>query len=194
MAFDHMPGFVPSTAFSQDENRTNPTNSPWRDSKNRWYTYHLFYEFAGEDKSLSRYTIYELDRVVGDVTYKSLKDMYVLADHIPGYEYDFANTYFGGWEHWKRLQNSTKQIKELIQSWRDELEIRLKAQAAKDIINCALSESGATRLNANKWLSDKGWLPQKGRPKKEDIQRETKIAAGVEKDIEDDLARIRLVK
>lgn len=186
---------APSTAYVMEEGRNlNPTKNPWKDEKNRWYTLSLFYELAGSEKKYAKYTIYEVDREVDGKVYKSLTDAYVNTQHIPGYEYEFANEYFGGWNHWLALQKAAKSVRDLIQEWRDELEIRLKAQAAKDIINCSISETGATRLNANKWLSDKGWLPQKGRPKKEDIQREAKIAAGVEKEIENDLARIRLIK
>ena len=171
----------------------NPTDNPWRTPKNVWYTIGLFYELCGADKSKCLYTIYEVDRVVNKKKYISLKSRYLEMEHIPGYEYDFANKYLGGWSHWVRLQSATKALSDIIQEWKDELEIKLKARSARAIINTSLDES-PTAFHANKWISDKGWLPQKGRPKKADITREAKIAAGVEAEISDDLERIRLVK
>lgn len=183
----------PGTVYKSGENRNNPTNNPWRDEKNVWLTQSLFYEFAKQDKSKCLYTIYERDRIVKDKVYKSIKNIYLNYNHIPGHEYEFANEYFGGWEHWKKLQASAQNVRDVIKAWQDELEVKLKAQAVKGIISAAL-EGGNTGFQANKWLSDKGWIPQKGRPKKADIQREARIAAGVSKEIEEDLHRLKLVK
>lgn len=171
----------------------NPVENKWKTDKGVWITLGLFYELAGLNKDRAIYTIYDEDRTVDDIKYISLKKLYLEMEHIPGYEYDFANKYLGGWNHWLRLQNSSKQLTEHIQEWKDELEIKLKARAARSIISTSFEES-PTAFHANKWISDKGWLPQKGRPKKADIQREAKIAAGVEKAIESDLERIRLIK
>lgn len=171
----------------------NPTDNPWKTPKGVWLTIGLFYELAGQNKSKALYTIYEKDREVDAKTYLSLKNKYLEMEHIPGFEYDFANKYLGGWSHWLRLQNATKSLSDMIQEWKDELEIKLKSRSARAIINTSFDES-PTAFQANKWISDKGWIPQKGRPKKADIQREAKIAAGVEKEISDDLERIRLIK
>lgn len=171
----------------------NPVENEWKTPKGCWFTIGLFYELCGADKSKCLYTIYEKDRKVGTTTYISLKQRYLEMEHIPGFEYEFANKYLGGWNHWLRLQNATKSLSDMIQEWKDELEIKLKARSARAIINTSFEES-PTAFHANKWISDKGWIPQKGRPKKADIQREAKIAAGVEKEISDDLERIRLIK
>ena len=185
---------APSTAYSSGEERNlNPTGNKFRDEKNRWYTIALFYELAGQDKSRAIYTIYEVDREVNGKIYKSIRSAYVNYEHIPGHEYDFANTFFGGWEHWQVLLASAQKVRDLIKSWQEELEVKIKSQAVKGIISSSFGTDN-TAFQAQKWLSDKGWIPQKGRPKKADIQREAKIAAGVEKEIEGDLARIRLVK
>lgn len=171
----------------------NPTENKWKTDKGVWITLGLFYELAGQNKDRAIYTVYDTDREVDGIKYISLKKHYLEMEHIPGYEYDFANEYLGGWNHWLRLQASAKQLSDLIQEWKDELEIKLKARSARAIINTSFEES-PTAFHANKWISDKGWLPQKGRPKKADIQREAKIAAGVEAEISSDLERIRLVK
>lgn len=171
----------------------NPTNNPFKDEKNRWYTVGLFYELT-PDKSKCLYTIYETDVAHDGKVYKSLKNIYVNMDHIPGYEYDFANTYFGGWHHWEKIKTSSGKLSEVVKEWVDELEVRLRSQAAKGIIKTSLEDS-PTAFHAKKWINDRGWIAQKGRPKKEDIQREAKIAAGIEKDIQDDLDRVlRVIK
>jgi hypothetical protein len=185
---------APRSAYREGGKGNNPTNNVWKDEKGRWLTLSLFYELAAyNDKSRAIYTKYEVDVERDGKIYKSLKDIYVNYDHIPGNEYDFANQYFGGWDHWKALQSSAQAVKDLIQSWRDELEVRIKSESVKGII-ASSKGSDNTAFQAQKWLSDKGWIPQKGRPKKADIQREAKIAAQVEKEIEADIARIRLVK
>lgn len=171
----------------------NPIENKWKTDKGVWITLGLFYELSGQNKERAIYTIYDEDRTVEDVTYLSLKKKYLEMEHVPGYEYDFANMYLGGWNHWLRLQKASKQLINLIQEWKDELEIKLRARSARAIINTSFDES-PTAFHANKWINDKGWMPSKGRPKKADIQREAKIAAGVEAEISSDLERIRLVK
>jgi hypothetical protein len=176
---------------------SNRTNNPYKDGNGRWITSGLFWELSDKDKTFAKYCLYEDDIDVDGKVYISLRKAYLEMEHIPGFEYEFANVHLGGWQHWLCLQRASNKLKAAIESWRDELEIKIKARSAKEIIGTALDRgAGASAFQANKWLSDKGWAAGagKGRPKKEDIQREAKIAAGVEAELQDDLARIRAVK
>lgn len=109
--------------------------------------------------------------------------------HIPGFEYEFANKYLGGWEHWKRLVASS--LRDMFKEWREELEIKHKARALKGII-LQSREDTPTAFQASKYLVEDGWVEKKGRPKKEDVERAAKIAAGVKDELADDLERIGL--
>ncbi len=50
----------------------------------------------------------------------------------------------------------------------------------------------AKGVNAAKYLAEKGYLPKRGRPSKEEVERERKIQAGVNKELESDMERIGL--
>ncbi len=168
----------------------NSTNSVWKDHLGRWQVRSLFLEthHKGND-FVPIYTIND-DTVVRDgVSFPSLKKLYMEFPHVPGYEYEFSETYLGGWEHWERLVNSS--LREMFKQWRAQLTIKQKAKALKGIILQSLEES-PTAFQASKYLVEDGWLEKKGRPKKEDVERAAKVAADVKEELSDDLERIGL--
>lgn len=168
----------------------NSTNSPWKDHIGRWHVGALFLEKSTiRDVLPPRYTVNDADIVKDGVTYKSLKKIYMSCPHIPGYEYEFAQEHLGGWEHWQRLVDSS--LREMFKQWREELTIKQKAKALKGIILQSLEET-PTAFQAGKYLVEEGWIEKKGRPKKEDVERAAKIAAGVKDELDDDLQRIGL--
>lgn len=185
----------PKTTYKKGQSvQNNPTNNPWKDDKNTWYTLSLFYELCREDdRKNALYTIYEKDRTVNGKTYKSLRDEYFSYNHIPGHEYEFANDWFGGWDHWQVLLKSGQRLRDVFKGWQEELEVKLMSQAVKGIIATS-KDNTPTAFQAMKYLADKGWIPKKGRPSKAAIEREAKIQAGVDKEVQEDLARIKLVK
>ena len=82
-------------------------------------------------------------------------------------------------------------LKEYIQAWRDELDVRIKAQALKAMM-FASRDNDAKGINAAKYLADKGYVSKRGRPSKAELERERKIQAGVRNDLESDMERIGL--
>jgi len=103
-------------------------------------------------------------------------------------EYTFAIAAFGEWYHWKVI-SELAWMQEHIEKWRAELEIKMRSEAVKVILEEA--KSGKGKYNAAKFISDAGWRPKtKGRPSKEEVQRQGKIAAGINAAIEADLERI----
>ena len=180
MALPHMKG----TKFSIYKNE----NSKWR-------TKSLFWELTPEEdrkKLPAIYTLYDEDSERDGKPYKSLKKLYMSYDHIPGAEWEFANNHLGGWEHWEILANSSmKPIKDAIALWRKEMEIKHKALAIKSMIKSA-REDGAKGLSAAKYLADKGYVSQRGRPSKEEVDRERKFQAAISSEYEEDLERIAL--
>jgi len=166
----------------------NPTNNPLKDKDGRWRTASLFIE-RRVDAYDPLWTLKDDDVEVDGVKYPSLKKVYFSFDHTPGLEYEFAMETFKSWDHWTKLCGS--QLRDVFSEWRDELDIKLKAEAIRTIIRTT-NEGGAAAANAAKYLAEKGYANKRGRPAKEEVTRERKIAAGVEKELEDDLERIQL--
>jgi hypothetical protein len=151
----------------------------------RWRTQSLFKEFYLNALE-PVFTLKEFDD--GDLP--SIRQLFLAYNDITGYH--FAKEVLGSYEHWKRLV-ALPWFKEHLDDWLIELEVRAEADALKRIREVSQGESGSA-LPAAKYLANKGWITKKGRPKKEDIEREAKIAAGVEAEVEGDLERIRVVK
>lgn len=169
--------------------------SDLKDAMGRYRTQSLFWELRMKD-DIDNYpplfSLKDYDLEKDGITYPSLKQKYMSYDHIPGFEYEFAMDVFGSWDHWNKLANDTiPAIKNVIREWRDELEIRLKAQAIKSLIQTSRMDD-TKGFNAAKFLADKGYAPQRGRPSKEEVEREKKIQAGVNKDLEADMERLGL--
>lgn len=151
----------------------------------RYRTYSLFIEKPTEGMD-PLWTLKDIEYK----GYPSLKQIYFSYEHIPGLEYDFAIEIIGSWEHWDKLSN-TSGLRSIFKEWRDELEIRNRSRALRSIIGTA-KESTAAGTTAAKYLVERGYASKRGRPSKEEVERERKIQVGVEKDLEDDLARVGL--
>lgn len=168
----------------------NPANNQFKDIKGCWRVHSLFYEWNITDY-VSLFTIHNEDRIENGIPYRSLYKIYMSYSHVPGSEYEFATKELGGWEHWLRLCSAGKNIVELIQQWRDELEVRIRAGAIKSMMTNAL-EPTAVGANAAKWLAEKGYAPKRGRPSKEERQAHLKREESINKQIEADLERVGL--
>lgn len=160
------------------------------DTSGRFRTISLFYEFGVNDKYPPLFTTKARDLTVGETTYRSLKAIYFSYDHLPENEYDFALDVFGSWDHW--IWISTKsQLRPTIKAWREELEIKIKADAMRTMIQQSRDpEKGLQAARALLGGEHKG--TRRGRPSKDEVERETKIAAGVRDSLEQDMERIGL--
>lgn len=168
-------------------------NKPYKDKMGRYRARSLFWEMRDESME-PVWCMKDYDLVKDDITYPSLKKIYMAYDHVPGAEYDFAMEHLGSWDHWLKLCNSndtSSRIKDMIQSWRDEIDIRIKAQNIKSIMRHSLDDD-PKGLQAAKYLVEKGYAKRAGRPSKEEIQRELKTDAKAAKDRQADLERIGL--
>jgi hypothetical protein len=94
------------------------------------------------------------------------------------------------WKHWQRLCEN-KLIRRSINEWRDELEIKLRSRAVKEMIK----SSANGKIVASKWLADKGWAQRgAGRPTKAEVEGEKAFLANVAEEFSDDVQRLRVVK
>lgn len=141
----------------------------FKNSIGHWITRGLFYEQAPE-KTFVCYTLKEHDHE----GYESLRRLYLECDDPT--EYTFAVTHLGGWEHWKKLLECDW-FQPHIESWREELEIRTRAQALVRLKQAAANKEDKSSFQANKYLLDKGWVEKEaknkvGRPTNDKIIKE----------------------
>jgi len=137
------------------------------------------------------FTLKDRNIVKEGITYWSIKNLYFSYDHVPGFEYQFAKDVFGSWEHWQLLVESGDLVREYIEAWRDEMTIRLQARALESLFKTALFE-GSKGTPAARYLADRGWEVKRGRPSKDEVEREKKIAAGVHDEVQKDIERLGL--
>lgn len=143
----------------------------------------LFLEIGYTEHSY--YTTKDSDYEYNGKLYPSLKRLYIEMEDVG--EYEFANTYLLGWDHWQRLCNN-KQVAKFINSWRYELELKLRSRAIQQIKAFAATDKG---FQAAKWLADKGWDKKAvGRPSKQEEAREKRLQEELDVDFTGDWQRI----
>lgn len=164
-----------------DQEEFVPDRARFKDSMGRYVTQSLFLE-NGYDTDLAVYTLTDEDKDYKGKVYPSLRRLYLSC--MDPTEYTFATTYLWGWEHWVRLQGN-KLLQPAIASWREELEVALRAQAIRRIQAASLGN-----FNAAKWIADGSWSTKRGRPSKAELEREKKIREKAAEESADDSARI----
>lgn len=122
--------------------------------------------------------------------YPSLYRLYMEASDIT--EWDFANAHFDSYDHWLKLCDCDW-FKPYLTKWRRDLEVKLKSQALKGVIDKAASND-KDKLQALKYLLDKGYTskeqPKRGRPSKLEIAREVQRQVFLDTEVQQDLQRI----
>lgn len=161
--------------------------SKFLDSMGRPLTQSLFLEIGYTEHSV--YTLKEFDYTYRGQHYPSLKKLFLECEDPT--EYEFATKHLLGWQHWKRLCEN-KQILRHVNEWREELELRIRSNAVREMQALCGSENG--NYSAAKYLADRGWEKRgAGRPKKDELEREARIAEHVSNEFSDDIARMSLV-
>lgn len=162
-----------------------------------FWEYRLSITEAGKNNNLYPiFTTNPAPRTVTDdsghtVTYPSLKAIYMSYDHTPSNEYEFAMDVFGSWQHWQLICKSAM-LSSMIASWREELALKIKCEAVRNIMNLAKNDS-SLGLTASRYLADEGYVAKKvGRISKEEKERQIKLAAGVQDSLSEDMARLGL--
>lgn len=169
----------------------NPDNSKFKDNLGRYLTLSLFYETSLGSISHRDDVMYTLKEHSYE-GFPSLRELYLDMEDIT--EYNFANEYLGGWNHWKKLCK-TAWFMEHLTEWREELELKLRARAFNEVKKTAKSSAKEAYM-ANKYLLEKGWEKDTnkketvGRPTQEKIKKEAQRLHDEEKVVEDDAARI----
>ncbi len=153
-----------------------------KDTMGRPLTQSLFLEIGYEtDKAV--FTLKDQDHVYEGVTYPSLKRLFLEMEDIV--EYDFASEYLLNWQHWQRL-NKNKVLAKHFAEWREELELRIRSQSVRGILDMSTDS-----FQALKWISDKGWDKKSaGRPSKKEKLQEERMQQRLEEEFNDDVVRL----
>jgi hypothetical protein len=159
-----------------------PDKALMLDTSGRPITQSMFLEVGYSDAAI--YTLKDQDHDYKGKVYPSLKRLY-LEEEDPT-EYSFVTKYLLNWRQWQRLYDN-KLLRPHIEDWREELELKLRSRATKEMIKKA--EKG--NIQASKWLADRGWANRgAGRPSKEEVQNEKRFQARVDKDYTADIIRL----
>ena len=154
------------------------------DSEGRPLTQSLFLEI-GYNLEYAIYTFKHRDHEFKGKKYFSIRNLYLECNDVT--EYEFANKYFMGWQHWKRISEN-RIVKKHVREWREELEIRLRCQGIRSVMKSA--EQGG--FQAAKWLTDRGWdVRAAGRPSKEELEREKQIQTRISDEFSADIIRLK---
>jgi hypothetical protein len=151
-------------------------NTVFKDTKGRFLTQGLFLEYK-QSSYVPLFTLKEVDVVKNGVTYRSLKKLYLEMEDIG--EYKFATTYLYSWQHWERICNN-RCLQPHIETWRKELEIKLRGKALTSMLETAINE-GAKGTTAAKYILDRGYVSKEER--KQDNNKEE-----VKESVEESLA------
>jgi hypothetical protein len=106
-------------------------------------------------------------------------------------EYFFVVKYIGTWDLWESMCNDIN-YKPIIESWRRELEAKIKSDAMSRILEAARGET-RDALQANKFLLDSPWIKEangRGRPSKQEVASEANKIAMEEQRITQDYKRV----
>ena len=145
----------------------------FKDQMSRWYTIGIFKELSG-NKDTVLFTIDEA------------RKLYLECADITGYT--FATKYLGGWRHWIALHASPK-VEPLIKEWEEELEVKMRASAIKNITALSVGEKG---YQAAKFLADRGWqIKTAGRTTKEAIKKEARVQSKMYDEFEGNIIKIK---
>lgn len=156
--------------------------SVFKDAQGKYITSGLFCDYQYKTE-FAVYCLADADKMYEGKLYPSLRRLYIeMADPT---EYEFATTYLYGWAHWQKMLGN-KDLRKHIEEWREEVELKLRAQAVK-----AIAAKAATGdFSSAKWLADKGWNGKRGRPSKQELANEKKMRDKVETELQDDASRI----
>lgn len=162
-----------------------------KDVPRSYPTMALFWEKRGTYGSEStKYTLKDYEHN----GYPSLYKLYLDLEDTT--EWEFANAYLDGYEHWLRLC-ACDWFKPYVARWRKELELKLKARQLRTIAQIAnADDQGTNKYNAAKYLLDKGYViepvakTKRGRPSNQEVSEEATRLAEEDIRIKEDFKRM----
>lgn len=162
-------------------------NSKFKNSNGVLLLRELFFETALNKENVL-YTLKDRDHEYKGKVFPSLYRLY-MAENDPT-EYLFAMKTLDGWAHWQQL-SSAPFFKEYILRWREELELRFRAEALRTISKMAAGEDREA-FQASKYLAENVYSKKssKGRPTKAQISETAQRMAEEDRLLKEDFARL----
>jgi len=112
-------------------------------------------------------------------------------------EYQVAIQLFGSWEHWVLITKS-KWFTQLITPWRLELQVKMESTRYHEMKGHIANDPGSpSAIQASKWLAARygeSETVKRGRPTKAEKEGHLKRVTAAEKELEEDMLRIGMVK
>ena len=104
-------------------------------------------------------------------------------------EYNAAITLAGSWSEWQRIKREWPEFRDkILIDWLAEVEVKLRSEAIGNLCQQALDPKGSA---AAKWIAEGRYKPRKvGAPSKAEVDRQIKIQASINDEVEDDIARV----
>ena len=152
----------------------------------------LFFEMTSPEdrkKRQPKYTLKDNDHTVDGIKYLSLHKVYMKTADLT--EYQFVMKTIGSWKHWKRLCE-LKWFQPYVNSWREELEVKLRSEGIRAVIDNAMDVASGSSASSAKWVAEKGWEKGtgKGRPSSSTIKKEANKMIRIDEELEEDLIRM----
>ena len=151
-----------------------------KDHLGAWRTQSLFFELNKTNMDDAVFSLKQYDLIKPNKTYPSLYLLYM--QYNDPTEYQFATEVLGSWSHWQKMLNN-KQIREKVEEWRAEVEVRMMSDSIKNMVRAG--REGVKGIAANKYIMEKGWLKRAGRPSKEEVEREKKVMLKFDKELDE---------
>ena len=104
-------------------------------------------------------------------------------------EYNAAITLAGSWAEWQRIKREWPEFRDrILIEWLAEVEVKLRSEAIANLCQQSLDPKGSA---AAKWIAEGRYKPRKvGAPSKVEVERQIKIHARIDDEVEDDIARV----
>jgi len=159
----------------------------YKGNGNKWITQGLFLEVSQTPASIL-YTLQTWDKAYKGKPVLSLHKLYVEMEDIA--EFDFANKYFGNYEHWLRIKCKVF-FKPYYTAMVKELNAKLRSRSMKTMLQ-QVADGTATQATL-KFLANYEYdvIKGAGRPSKQHVENEVKKEAKLHTIYSNDLERIK---
>jgi len=154
----------------------------------------LFYELSYDDPEFALFTLKEEDIVMPNGRPATcLGKLYIAFATMDPTEYQFANSVFGSWEVWEKMQ-TTVPLRKPIDKWRREAEVKRKSLAFESVVK-EIQEGGRSSFTAAKFLINEEWKSREdgraARKEKNSKDKSTSQEAFERAGVNNDLKRLK---
>jgi len=128
-----------------------------------------------------------------DTKVPSLYKLYMDCEDLT--EWEFAQAHLDSFEHWEMICDCNW-FKPIVERWRRELALKLKAKALRRLMIEAESDT-KNSFQANRFIIEKGWAGEetkgatkRGRPSKDEIRKATVAIVQSNNRVDEDFERL----